>query len=565
MSVHRPTLIFSFWAWIILAPPLITAWGGYASAVGGHERVTGLLAAIVVHLLLGVCFWLAALVERRLSRTWRWAWFAVVVLAISLARPYLADQLQAWAGLHLTQPDYPYRFGLNVIGLTIVLLIVYISLEQVDRAADSRRRLALVLDHTEQQRTTTEVRHAALILDFQRTIADPIRQALASVRADRPPAEVADALMRVANDVVRPLTDRTFAMDETAMEYQYRPHDHAAAASRQLRTPHRVEATLPWGPAAVWFALQLPMGLLGYPPLLGTALTVASTAVVLLGSWLIGRQTLPASTPAAVTLLAAEYGALGALGTLVLCAPAPAGATLGYWIYSILLYAVVGTTLSIGRSNHLGYLASEPQLVQILLDARFRANEAHGQLAATTNLLARRLHATIQADVVAAALQIRVGTTPPVEGVAQLTARVERVLGAPMLHSSIDGVDSDRPFADGIRAAILAADQAWRQALDLAADYDESLWTWLAEHPDRRAFLREAVTRGLTDILRYSRARRAGLSIRVDGEQLRIEVRYQGRLLPRDYRLTRPDAFRDRSATTELVQEGGEVVYRVVG
>lgn len=566
MSDRRSTLIFSFWAWLILAPPLITVWGGYGNTLEGSDRLHGLVAAIIVHLLLGLCFWLAALVERRLTNQWRWIWFIAILVVLSVLRPLLADFLQDVSGLHhLAPPAFLLRVALNVIGLGGLMLIVYFALERVERAAANRLRLDAVLQRTEQQRTATEVRIAALVVDFQRTIADPIRRAIAGVDAKAPPAEVADALMDVANGVVRPLSERTFAMDDAAIEYHYRTPDGTPAGGRgRLLAPPRIEASMPFGPVAIWLFLQLPMTLLAHGTPLGFLLPIASTGVVLVFTWLVRMHPLPSSVPLAITLLALEYAAIGAVGTLTIVAPSPTTFSGDYWVYGVLVYAVAGTILSIGRSTRLDFLASEDQLVTTLIVAKRRANVALVQLATTTNLLARRLHAGIQADVVAAALQIRLGSVEPGPAVAALTAHIERVLAAPMAPSEVDDDEDPRRIsAEAIRSATEAAVEAWQEALDLTARFDPALWAWIASRPEHRVLFREVETRGLTNIIRYARGTRATLTVDLIEDHMRIEIRHPGRIVPRDHRVSGLGAIHPFAKQAELVQEDGEVVYRV--
>ncbi len=566
MSTRVRTPVFSFWAWLILAPPLITIWGGYTTALDPRERLHGLIAAIVVHLVLGACFWLAHLVERRLPTAWCWVWFIAVLAVISVLRPLIADTLQRWSGVHLVPPALGIRVALNLLGIGVVMLIVHFALEQVAHAADSRRRLAAVLRRTEQQQVATDVRHAALILEYQRTIADPIRKALTHVDPHAPPARLAEQLMRLAHDVVRPLADRAFGLAADTTEYQYRPtSEPAPVASRaRLATPQRIEASLPGGPVAVWFVMQLPVSILTYDVALGAGITVASTALVLIGCWLVRRHPLPSTGPAAIALLAVEYAAIGALGTLVLVSPDPGGAAIGYWIYGILMSSVTGTILSFARSRQLDYLDTDQELIEQLLAARYQANSAHARLAETTNLLARRLHASIQTDVVAAAFQIRLGAEDPDAIVNDLSAQIERVLDAPMLPTAVDDVDQGRLYADGIRAATRAADQAWCEGLELTTDYDERLWQWLVEHPECRALVREVATKALTNVIRYGRIRRARLRVDLLDDRLRIEVRSPGRILARDERTSGMDAFVGRVSVAEFVQEGPDVVHRVI-
>lgn len=575
MSRQDRAAVFTLWAWLVLAPPLITAWGGYAAALTEHQRLVGMIAALVVHLIVGGCFWIGAIVERRLSATMRWLWFVAVLVVVSLVRPTAADLLQSWLGVHLEPPAFWTRVALNLIGMGAIMIIVYFAIEQVARSADSRRRIAAVLERSQQQQAATDVRQAALIVEYQRTIAGPIRQAMSEVDVRAPVASVAAQLMHVAHEVVRPLANRSFAMAGDATEYQYRqPRDPLPTVGRgRLQAPQRIEATLPWAPAAVWLILQLPIALLAYPMPVAWAATLASTAVCLLGCWLVRLHPLPSAPPLALGLLTLEYLAIGALGVLVVVLPDPSAMNGGIWVYGVLQCAVTAIALSLGRSQQLDYLVSERQLITTLLDARYRANAAHGQLATTTNLLARRLHAAIQTDLVAAAFQLRLGTADPTTVVTEVRARIDRVLAAPMLPTAIDdpaidqpvaGRDTVRPYPEGIRAAIEEGDAAWREALELTTEYDDGLWLWLADHPECRALIREVGTWALTNVIRYGRARRARLRIWVEDDRLRIEVRSPGWIRPGAERLLGAPAFDGRVTVVEVVRDGTDIVHRVV-
>lgn len=563
-DLRQPTgTVFTVWAWLTLAPYLLTAFGGYDLAKNNFERLAGVTAAVVAYLVVGLGFLIGWAVERQMLRLphgaiIRWLWFAIMLAAVSLARPYVVSQVQSWFGVDLISETTLNRSLLNAIGIGFVCILLFLFLERARRAASARRALRDVIRGLAAHRAELEAATDALPSQFEQDVAAPVRDALRAVDPRSSNADMSARLRDIAHDVARPLTSAMFEMNESAVEYRWVAPTPAPRRHREdLGLPRRIEAANPWVPALIWLLLELPIAIATLGVQIGIVLDLASTIVVLAINWLLTFIPLPRRPIFATICVFIGYAGIGALARSIVIAGAPEGHDLAPgWFYGVGAYAVMATIVALSTSANRDFLSEERTLTTEVIRAAQETSRASLDHSLLVNRLARVSHASVQGDIVATSLKLKFGGSAS-STLAALIARVDWLLAnAP---KRVDEIEPEAPDAE--RDAMLGILSAWRPVLDLEIDIRDDIWPWMARHPERAALIRSAVTEALCNVLRLAPERTAKLSIELAPTGIAIEVRSPGRLDSRRWSFNRQT--REVVDDVEFVQDGPEVAQRV--
>ncbi len=279
--------VFSGWAWLLFIPYGLATFGEYDHARSTSDQLIGITAAAAAHLVVGVMFVGATLVERRIRTGWlHLGWSAVALAAISFVRPAVVSWVQGALGVDLlgTQWGYLQRVAATFVIFGLFIVLVHWFLENGTRNVDVRARLNRVAAEMAATREQSERTDARFRAEFDREVAQPLRSALEALRTlANDPEELAEALRTVAHEVVRPLSHRTFQMDAEAVEYVWSGAPVLAPAPRRLRllAPTRITISPAWMPMLLWLLLVISPSIDGLGAVGGVVWDVASGAVVL--------------------------------------------------------------------------------------------------------------------------------------------------------------------------------------------------------------------------------------------------------------------------------------------
>jgi len=558
--------VFSLWAWIVLAPYLLTAFGGYDTARTAQEWAVGVSTAIEVQLALGLAFIVLGFIERRLA-PWpvaRWTFVGAALVAIAIGRPLLAAVLQGVFGIELVPTSPMLRFLMNLVVISIAVLLVNGLIESVARNLEVRRRLLTVLASLRAQADHIEEEQEQIAASFQREVAEPVVDALGRlIPRDLAPDQLAEELEWIAELVVRPISHRArgAGLDEALADID--PTLPPPKPARPLLRPSRIVAVRAWVLTLVTSALFMPVEFTANGVGLGTLLLIAGAAASFLGGLVVQQIPLPRRTDLAIVALSALYLGLGALVVWVLIGPTAASPLAGFYVvYTSAGFATVAMLLAIILSSVRELAANQQRIATAVTHAERRVYRARQALAEAGARITRLLHTTVQGDIIGTALRLKAGDASP-EALDDLLERVERRL-------TVEGVnedDGDAP-ALAIQEAIRSTLTTWSRSLDLSSEVSDAALDWLAAHPSAAALANDTITEGLTNAVRHGSAAaarvRIGLVPAPEGDAVEVLVTSPGRLAPR---LTSGLGLQDldaRARRLDLAQEGEDVVLSVL-
>lgn len=531
---RRP--VFSLWSWGLLAPFLMTAYGGFDYATTLPEQLTGFGIAVVAQILLGAAFLGAAAVERRIrSITWHVAWVVAALLAMSILRPLLLTGLQELLGVPPVPTSLALRFAMNLVVLGGSVVVVHAWLRAADRSRANRAELRRVLRSRTADVRATELATDRVVEEFSDAVARPVREALEGARVEPfEAAAQAERLRLVAHDVVRPLSHHVFATGMPAIPAQDASTTaiERVADRRPTLLPDRVVPAPFWAPIAVFLFVTFPLLPNGYD--LGGAVLRAALAgaIGLAGNVLVGLLPLRRGWPA-VLALGLGYGVVG-VGTAwaylvqgwIALAPASEAVGVGavLWIYLPLGYTVIALVIALAHSLHLDALASERTLTRALAFADEQAAESRARYEATADDVARVLHHLVQGEIIATSLQLRMGHAGAPE-VEDLVQRVGRILREPAAARAVERTGQE------VRDAANAAIVSWSRVMEITSEAaTPDCWRWLAEHPDATALFLDANAEALTNASRHAAAPTVDLRLERIADGVRMLARNPGRL-----------------------------------
>lgn len=560
--------IFSLWTWSLLAPFLITAYGGYDQAREPVEQWLGFGIAVVVHLGLGLAVLAAAAIERRIRRPAAWvAFVAAAIAAMSVLRPLALSGLQAMLGVPPVPAEWWLRFVMNYVLLSGAFIAVGLWLRASDRSAQSRQRLQRVLQQRKDDIRAAERATDELVTEFTESVAAPVLAALERARV-RPfdAREQAERLRTVAHDVVRPLSHHVFdsaAPGDARLDAPTVPVERVGRRRPRI-LPERVLPAPPWLPILIFLVIMVPTTVESYSIANGAVrLLVAGLAGLALGFVL---TLLPAHRGwAALTGLAIGYLLIGLViawtfldQSWIWPVETIRQAPWVYWLYLPVGYAVIALLIALGASLSADARGAERTLARALAFAEAGAVSSAARYEATAQDVARVLHNHVQGDILATSLQLRMGRADE-RVIDELIENVDRTLHEPAVTRAVER------SAQEVRDAANAAIVAWSRVMDVTSEAaDVECWRWLARHPAATALFLDANTEALTNASRHAAAPTAQLRLERIPGGVRMLARNPGRLRPGTRDGLGMHDLRRRGARAELRQEDPQTVLLTI-
>jgi len=551
--------VFSTWAWLALAPYLLTALAGVETADGPSEFWPGVLAALAVHAALLPAFLLVGFLERRSARHagLRWSIVGAALLGLAVGRPALLSLLQETLGDDLVETPFILRVLMNLLVMTTALLLIYGVIEALQRSREAGARLRAVLEALASGGARLTRTRATVSRAFQRELARDVLDALgALIHRDCTPEVLAKELRWIARAVVQRAAEqaRTAGLSEALEDTGSIPTVPAAGPAKAGALP-----PIAAGGAAtislITAFLYLAPALSNYEPLVGLLLVGVSTVVALVLTATIRRLPLPHRPGPALWLLGGLYLLTGTVCCGLLVAAAPIGGLRPlYLVYGTIGFTLVGVFVSLLASSLRELRANEQAAADAILEGERRRFEAQRQLVADASATGRLLDVDIQGDILATSFRLEAGQATP-DVLDELIDRIEAVLR---------GAVATTDFAPILREGLRSTLSAWGEVLEVRTEVEDAALDWLAAHPGSAAIAHDAITEGLTNAVRYGRDASAVIGGRCVGDTVEISVRNAGRMGPRDGAGTGLRDLESRARSVELREVGPDVELRVV-
>lgn len=533
--------VFTVWLWAILMPFSVAILGGFDEANTEAERATGLAIAVAVHLCIGLLMLSGAAIERAISapelRAAAVLGYAALLGAI---RPVLIDGAQRLLGVDLFSGHLGTRIATNVIFFVVSIVLISLLVDALRQQAAARARLRTVVSALN---AGTQQDEAALDAAMQRLRRDAAELIGLALTRERPPqwnaAAEADALRRVSDEIVRPLSHLAFdsARSGDAMKGAPEHDDTLAASARpEFIKPSAVFTradllALDLRPGRLWLApllyclLFLPYLLTYFGLGTGTAVTVTGFLAAMLGGMLVKRYLPPTTTGAARLAVVAGYLGVGLLVSV------STFAVLLEWrlstvVINLVCYPAIALTISACQSAIRLLRASNHALADASAAADRRSAAAHSRLVVAREGLARLLHTAVQGELIAVSLRVRRGEADAA-AVDSAVATIQQTLTA---HGSDEGESGSALTVDAVRASAERMLAAWGSALTIDAAVEPEAWVRLADDRHRASVALDVVSEAFSNVLRHGSEPKAQLTVQSTPTGVNIEVSSPGSL-----------------------------------
>lgn len=498
----------SLWSWIITIPLAILVSSTYRPDPSVVDILTWVGIVLAVHAGLGVLMWVAFQTflpnaDRRSRPLIAVAFFALLGLIRALVLQFAQDTVGIAAGV------FSERLAVNVIGSVVALSAIAVIVDDYRTDEGIVRRLKRARDTLMRIRDSEEATLRAADLEV-------LAQVQARVEDELSRAETDSAGVRaIASDIVRPISHELVRSGPDALTLE------AARDTPQIRLTFddafgRLRAPAPLavaivvqvtilGAVAVRFGVQIALGN-----------TLLGGALIWFGCWMLSRfLRLPREPRARLVVLAAALATIGALATAITAAIlTPIASTFPAGLIGV-ASGVCGTgiALSLWAAVNAGRQARQEALVEAVGDEAVEIERLRGVIEQRRLQAARFLHGTIQGELVAAALR---GDAPEQirDIVAQRFAEYGNTVARPAEMQVCGVVD------------------AWSTVLDIDATIDPACWTPLDQYPDRLRLLVDALSEGLTNVVRHATGRHVAVRITVTGDDVTLVIESSGALEP---------------------------------
>ncbi|RVW07813.1 hypothetical protein EGT67_20515 [Prescottella agglutinans] len=547
------------WSWILTAPFAVTVMGSYYTARGPADWPTYFGVAVMVHLIMGVGLLIAWLTVLRPNRTRAQPAVAIAVFALlGATRPFLLDALIAVQGLPTDPRNMGVRLIINVTTGIVALSLIAILVDSVREHDAVMARLRAARAALDEQRRVDEEYLAGLGRRCADDLAARIDAALAHTDRVSVDAERDARLLRaISEDIVRPMSHALF--DDATPPPE--PTPPLPALTRRERLLGVLQAVRPAPltlPALLYTVVILTFLLTSYG-FRETVLQVsASLAVCVFGSWVVQR-TAPRIPSAGRRV-----------GVMALAYSAVAGVTAGvFWIIlggsgfppafvvpGVAFYPLAALAMCLIAAANEQREVEERQLADTLGDRSRRAAEVHGRVIGARRRLAHVLHSSVQGELVAAALAMRVAPAAVDVSVGEIVDRLLREVAR--------GEQQPTERSDA-RAQITELIGMWSAAVPIRTDIDEQVWSLLSASPARLEHAVDVLSEGFTNAIRHGRGGPLHMRMSVDPRTslICIGIRSPGQVA-RD----RGDGLglatlSSRVGSADLVEEPGSVLLSV--
>ncbi|GAB2642613.1 hypothetical protein ABI214_13500 [Prescottella soli] len=547
------------WSWILTAPFAVTVMGSYSAARGPADWPTYFSVAVMVHLILGVALLFAWLTVLRPNRTRARPAVAIAVFALLGAmRPFLLDALIGVQGVPTDPRSMGVRLIINVTTGIVALSLVAILVDSVREHNAVMRRLRAARTALDTQRRVDEEYLAGLGQRCADDLAARIDAALAQTDRASVDAERDARLLRgISEDIVRPMSHVLF--DDATPPPE--PASPPPTLTRRERVRGVLQAVRPAPlvlPVVLYTAVILTFLLTSYG-LRETALeVVASVAVCVCGNWVVQRTVVRIrSAPRRLVVMAVAYSVIaGVTAVMLWIIIGGNGFPPAFVVPGVAFYPFSALAMSLIAAANEQRGVEERQLADALGDRSRLAAEVHGRVIAARRRLAHVLHSSVQGELVATALAMRVAPGAVDGSVGEIVDRLLREVAR----------EEQRPTVrSDARARITELIGMWSAAVPIRTDVDERVWSLLSDSPVRLEHAIDVLSEGFTNAIRHGRGGPLHLQMAVDPRTslICIGIRSPGEVV-RD----RGDGLglatlSSRVGSAELVEEPGSVLLSV--
>ena len=495
----------SRWSWLVTLPLAIVVGSVYAEPPTLGEVAAWTTVIVVVHGLVGLLMWLAwAVVLPDRERRSRPITALLVFALLGGARGLLMQAAQDSTGIGGSA--FAERMGVNVVGTVVVLAAIAVVVDDYRTDVAIRVRLAEATRILEAVRAQEASVLRAADLEVLRSVQESVEAALADAGSD------AGQVGRVAREIVRPMSHE-LADAGPELELAVDAPGDGDLAVRFADAFAAVRA-----PSPILVAVLIEAAVAGavvgrFGPGVALVNLVVGGGLIILGAWALRRLLpLPASVPARILVLAAAFALLGAVAASLtsalveaLVAPFPIG-ILGVMAGTAgaALVVSLGTALPAGRRQRLDAMAAAVR------ESAAEVEDLRSRVAYRRMQAARFLHGPVQGELLAAALK---GDSP--EEVRQVIARRFAEYGA-----AVPTGRAEQQVRD--------VTAAWSTVLDVTVVADDACWERLDEDPARSELLVDALSEGLTNVVRHSALRTADVRLECRDERLVMNLTSEG-------------------------------------
>lgn len=494
----------SIWSWVVTIPLAILISSTYRPGVSAADVLTWVAIVLAVHVALGVLMWIASRtflpnVDRQSRPLMAVTFFALLGLIRALVLQFAQDNVGIAAGV------FSERLAVNIIGSVVALSAIAIIVDDyrtdesiVSRLERARDTLMRIRDNEE---STLRAADLEVLTQVQARVEDELSRAgtdSAGVRA-------------IASDIVRPMSHNLARSGLGAITLEV---EHGSPQIR-LTFADAFGRLQPPSPLAVAIVVQATiLGAVavrfGAPIAVGNA--VVGGALIWLGCWMASRLLpLPREPRARLVALAAALAAIGALASAITGAiVTPIASTFPAGLIGV-AGGVCGTglALSLWAAVNAGRQARQEALAEAVGEEAVEIERLRGVIEQRRLQAARFLHGTIQGELIAAALR---GDTP------------ERIRDTVSQRFAEYGSFVARPAEVQVSGVV----DAWSTVLDIDASVDPACWPLLDEHPERLRLLVDALSEGLTNVVRHATGTQVAVRIRLTGSDVTLVIASSG-------------------------------------
>lgn len=495
----------SIWSWIVTLPLAVFVSSTYLPNSSAGDVLTWTAIVLLIHCLLGGFMWVGSktilpATERSSRPVIALGFFALLGVARGLLLHFAQDSVG------VSNAIFTERMATNTLGTIIVLSLIAIVVDDyrtdeaiVQRLEAANAALTQLRDHEAEALRAADV-------DVFDEVRHRIESELESAGTDSTRVrEVADAIVRpLSHELAESAPLATFV---TPTEVASRVKLGFSQAFTQLRAP------APWAVVAIVELSVFGPILARFGPTAALANLVIGASLIYLGCWLISRfLPLPMSAPARLIVLVLALSIVGLVGTEVtslviseVLTPFPvpiAGATAGV--------VGAGAAVSMWAAVNAGRRARQDAMTEAVADEAAAVERLRRHVEERRLQAARFLHGPIQGELIAAALK---GERP--EDVREVIARRFADYGSVLL-------------AGQAEQQVTNVIAAWSAVLDIAFSADPVIWQWLDQELEKAELVVEALSEGLTNVVRHATDRNAGVTVVRNDESIVVTIESQG-------------------------------------
>lgn len=470
----------SIWSWLITLPLAIVISSTYRPGVSFADVLIWVGIVVVVHGALGIVMWIALKTilpntDRRSRPLTALAFFGLLGLARAIAMQAVQNSIGISGGV-LSE-----RVAVNIVGSIVALSIIAIIVD--DFRTDERIVRRLEQARTALLRMRDGEEEALRAADFE-----VLAQVKARVESElRAAGENATRIRGIADEIVRPIS-HALAQSSGDDLLPRGQMDNGRARLTFSGAFGRMNAPSPAAVVVLVEGTILGAVAVRFGPVVALTNLVIGGGLIFLGCWILARVLpLPRRPLARLIVLGVSLGAIGVIATAITARVITA---LLATFTAVLIgvaggVAGAGLALSLWAAVNAGRLARQEVLSQAVAEEAAEIERLRGLINERRLQAARFLHGPIQGELVAAALR----HDSPEEIRVNLEQRF---------------AEYGRADRRGAKQQVQDVVDAWSTVLDIGLAADPACWRTLDGHPERLRLLVDALSEGLTNVVRHA-------------------------------------------------------------